>query len=161
MTSDDHAGRVKESVKAMKLSPEVESCLINIETLIRGAYLSQIGEMHLEITELRSMLRTAQEERDRAVVGRNEWRSSCQHIVALENLLEKAEAEIDSAWLETGVPSDIRGKKSLSEIVKWMKVQIIDDDDDDFLHPCGRCTCAGDGKCQWCLETAEKEKVKP
>jgi hypothetical protein len=29
-------------------------------------------------------------------------------------------------------------------------------DIDALLHPTGRCRCAGDGQCDWCVRTAEK-----
>jgi hypothetical protein len=34
-------------------------------------------------------------------------------------------------------------------------------DIDALLHPNGRCHCAGEGHCDWCVRTAEKLATKP
>ena len=45
-------------------------------------------------------------------------------------------------------------------MVRIMDYTVEDDDDGeiDLLHPNGRCTCFGEGKCEWCVRTAEKER---
>lgn len=32
---------------------------------------------------------------------------------------------------------------------------------DALLHPTGRCHCAGEGQCDWCVRTAEKLATEP
>lgn len=40
-----------------------------------------------------------------------------------------------------------------------MEYYINDDDDGDIdlLHPIGRCTCFGEGRCEWCIRAAKSE----
>lgn len=52
--------------------------------------------------------------------------------------------------------SEKRTREALqNRIVRMVKNGDIKPVDDSVLHPCGRCTCFGEGDCEWCKVASE------